>query len=137
MIFSRSTQVGRDGVVRLSVTGDIDLSTSESLTERIVEAINTDGTNEVVIDLESVTFLDSTGIAALMKGRRLADEHTVGYHVINPRDLVRQVLEITGVLKHLTDTTTSGRPSIFTATTAAAAICCDEAPDAATTANQD
>jgi anti-sigma B factor antagonist len=44
-----------------------------------------------------VTFCDSTGISALIRGRRQADAHGVAYRVINPRGQVAEVLELTAV----------------------------------------
>jgi anti-sigma B factor antagonist len=91
-----------DGVARLAVAGEVDLSVSGALRNLISNAITTDWIRELVVDLDQLTFLDSTGIAALVAGHKLAIEHGVAYRVANPRDRVRQVLEIAGVVKQLT-----------------------------------
>ncbi len=90
------------GVLRLAVTGEIDLSTSELLVAAVRDAIAVGQIAELVVDLGKVTFLDSTGISALVAGRNLAGERGVAYVVINPHDMVRRVLDVAGVLATLT-----------------------------------
>ena len=92
-----------DGVLRLVIAGEVDLANSDVLTEAISTAIKTWSVAEVVVDLEHVTFLDSTGISALMAGYNLAADYGVAYFVVNPHDLVRRTLDITGVLSALTE----------------------------------
>jgi anti-sigma B factor antagonist len=92
-----------DGVLRLSLAGEIDLANSDVIGEAISTAIKTWSVAEVVVDLDRVTFLDSTGISALMAGYNLAADYGVAYFVVNPHDLVRRTLDITGVLTTLTE----------------------------------
>jgi len=96
-----SIQTLRDhGVIRLAIAGELDLGTADALHEAIAAALATRA-GTVCVDLAAVTFCDSAGIAALVKGRHLADRQTGKYQVINARDKVRQVLELTGVLSYL------------------------------------
>jgi anti-anti-sigma factor len=102
----------RDGaVVTLAVSGDVDLATSPDLGVAIDEALTADGVRGVELDLTGVEFLDSSGIAVLLKGRRTADERTVAYRVTGMHGIVRQVLELTGVLALLTGTAADSRPT--------------------------
>jgi anti-sigma B factor antagonist len=60
-----------DGRVVLAVAGEVDLSTAPELhreLDRLVDA----GAGTVVADLTAVTFLDSTGLSALVAGRNRA-----------------------------------------------------------------
>jgi anti-sigma B factor antagonist len=90
--------------VTIAVTGDLDLSTSDELDPQIVEHASEDGVSVVVIDLSGVAFVDSAGINALLKARRWADDHQRSLRVAGATGLVHEVLELTGVLAHLTDT---------------------------------
>lgn len=92
-----------DGVLRLAVSGEVDLANSEVLADAIRTAIKTWSVAEVVVDLDRVTFLDSTGISVLVAGYNLAADYGVAYFVVNPHDLVRRALHITGVLNTLTE----------------------------------
>jgi anti-anti-sigma factor len=55
----------------------------------------------VEVDLSAVRFLDSSGISLLLKCRRRADERGVAYRVTGAYGITEQVLEMTGVLAHL------------------------------------
>ncbi len=86
-----------DGVVRLCVTGEVDLATSDLLAVTIHDAITAGQVQRLVVDLDKVTFLDPAGVAALVAGHRLAAEHGVTYLVTQPPDQVGPTADITGV----------------------------------------
>lgn len=92
-----------DAVLRIAVAGEVDLSTSDLLATTIRDAITAGHVAELVVDLDQVTFLDSTGIRALITGHNLAAERGVAYHVTNPHNIVRETLDIAGVLPILTE----------------------------------
>jgi anti-sigma B factor antagonist len=97
----------RDGsILTVVVAGEVDLATSPTVDRAIADAIATDGVTVVRVDLSGVEFLDSSGIALLLKGRRGADERGIGFQVTGAHGIVQQVLEMTGVWAHL-----SGDPS--------------------------
>lgn len=52
-----------DGVVRVAVTGEVDVATADDLYQSITDAA--ESVAEVVVDLADVTFCDSSGIGAL------------------------------------------------------------------------
>ena len=89
-----------DDVVTVSVTGDFDLYTCPAVRRAIDEAL-TSAPRSVEVDLTDVHFLDSSGIALLLGGRRDAEARGVGYRVRGADGAVRRVLEFTGVLAHL------------------------------------
>jgi anti-sigma B factor antagonist len=90
---------GRQATV--AATGDVDLASVSPLDAAIEAAIRAAGAEVVVVDLSQVTFLDSSGISVLLRGRRRADEYQVRYQVTGAEGLVRTVLELTGVWEHL------------------------------------
>jgi anti-anti-sigma factor len=90
-----------DDALRLRVAGEIDLSNIEALQAEVANAVESGETRLVVVDLAEVTFLDSSGISALLKGRRLADDAGKGFRVEGAQGMVREVLTITGVWEHL------------------------------------
>lgn len=59
----------RDGV--LSVSGELDVHTAPELVRAAVEAIDA-GRSALVIDLSQVTFMDCSGVTALLITRRRA-----------------------------------------------------------------
>jgi anti-anti-sigma factor len=50
-----------------------------------------------------VTFLDSTGIAALVAARNRAIDEKTALTLINCQPIIRQVLDVTGLLGPLTE----------------------------------
>jgi anti-sigma B factor antagonist len=100
MALAISTHSG-DGGQRIALAGEIDLGSVDSLREAISNLVKSGTGGTVLVDLDRVSFLDSTGIAALVEGHRLADENNVTYRVVNPRGVVRRVLEMTDVLEYL------------------------------------
>ena len=97
-----TTSSRRSGaVLTVAVSGDIDLSTGPLVSRALDDALAADGVTDVDVDLSAVQFLDSSGIALLLKGRRTADEHARGFRVTGAQGMARQVLELTGVWAHL------------------------------------
>jgi anti-sigma B factor antagonist len=87
---------GRDVVV--SVRGEIDLCSAPYLDQALAELIDEQGNLSIVVDLEHVEFIGSTGVALLLRARERA--HVRGGEVIlaRPSSIARRVLEISGVL---------------------------------------
>jgi len=95
-------QVAGDGATVLVVAGEVDMSTVQPLRTAIVQVLDR-GAPELVVDLHAVTFLDSTGISVLVLGRRTATGTGARYRVVNARDMVARVLEVTGVRDFLSE----------------------------------
>jgi len=90
-----------DRVVRLAPVGDLDLVSGEVLRDAIVSALAGE-VDALVIDLEAVGFLDSSGITVLVLGRQAASERRVRYQVVGASGPVARVLEVAGVTGYLT-----------------------------------
>jgi anti-sigma B factor antagonist len=91
-----------DGGVRLlEIHGELDLSTASSLEEPLEEAIEaTDAA--VVIDLAGCQFIDSTGIALIVRAWQRVDSSAGnggkgGLVLCCQNEQVRRVLEVTGL----------------------------------------
>jgi anti-sigma B factor antagonist len=80
--------------VLMAVAGEVDMATAGQL----VECLLTHADYDVVVDLAGVTFLDSSGVSALLEGyKKLRDAgHTLC--TTGERDNVRTVLEVAGVV---------------------------------------
>jgi anti-sigma B factor antagonist len=85
-----------DAVV-VTPAGEIDRDTAGHLRRRLAEAVGLAGTGIVDVDLRHVTFMDSSGIGALLAGRRLAGDAGATLRVRDPGPPVRTVLELTNV----------------------------------------
>ena len=88
-------QVVESDRVAVKVTGDIDLATADKVGEALTEALSKG--SSVWVDLSAVTFLDSTGIRALVQAHRRASVQGASLYVHGAQQWVAKVLEVTGV----------------------------------------
>jgi anti-anti-sigma factor len=77
----RSTDA--DGAARLELTGELDIGTGGQLDSAVARALD-DGFRDVVIDLGGTTFLDSSGLAALIRAARNVDAAGGAMTVLSP-----------------------------------------------------
>jgi anti-sigma B factor antagonist len=85
---------GPDGAAIVVADGEIDLETSPDLARALEGAL--DGRRRVVVDLQAVSFMDSTGISLLLTTAEQARRAEVEL-LIEPSAVVRRVLRLTGV----------------------------------------
>jgi anti-anti-sigma factor len=100
----------QDGLVRLALEGEFDLAGAPTITDRVRGHLTVDTTVGIVIDLSGVTFLDSSGINALLACRKLATDAGVTFHASGARGPVAGVLDLTGVTDYLAGTTPTAGP---------------------------
>ncbi len=86
----------RAGELVLVVTGEIDIATAPELRCEL-EALSRGAHSPVVVDLAGVTFLDSSGISALVAARQALAGSDVTLVLLEPSSPVRLVLEMSGV----------------------------------------
>lgn len=86
------------GVRTISVRGELDLSTAPELEGPLEQALENDE-GPVLIDLTQCEFIDSTGIALIVRAwQRLQNGgHGRALALCSQNDQVRRVLEITGL----------------------------------------
>lgn len=77
----------------LAVEGEVDLSNSPVLRSHI-KSILEPGAHNLVIDLEGVSYMDSSGIAVLIEGMRWAHKTNRSMVLAAPSDQVRMVMEL-------------------------------------------
>ena len=89
--------VTRDGeTVTVAVHGEVDLSTCETLEKALSEAMVTPAAR-VVVDVDEVGFLDSTGVRALIAGWRQAEARQLSFEVRNASPQLLKIFRVTGV----------------------------------------
>lgn len=88
----------RNGWSILHVSGEVDLFTSPKLKERILDLLE-GGTTKLVLDLEQVTFMDSTGLGVLVGALRRLTERQGSLALVCPQGPVLRVMEVTGLNK--------------------------------------
>lgn len=81
-------------IVRLPV--EVDLATAPAVRDALLAALNRDGIH-LVVDAREVTFMDSSGVNALVRARERAGSLGGSLHVVTRNRAVRRVLQITGL----------------------------------------
>jgi anti-anti-sigma factor len=86
------------GVRTISVRGELDLSTAPELEGPLEEMLES-SEGSILIDLSQCEFIDSTGIALIVRAWQRLDSGENGRALVicSHNDQVRRVLEITGL----------------------------------------
>jgi anti-anti-sigma factor len=91
-----------DDTAQVFVLGEIDLANAGQLRDCLLAAVGAGAHRpDLMVDLGNVTFLDATGVSALVEAAVAARRAGIHLTVRNPRGLVRRILEITGVAARL------------------------------------
>ena len=90
-----------DGRTIVAVGGEIDVYTAPKLRDKITELV-ADGVFTIVIDMESVEFLDSTGLGVLVGGLKKVRAHDGSMELICSQDRLLKIFRITGLAKVFT-----------------------------------
>jgi anti-sigma B factor antagonist len=87
-----------DGTTIVAVGGEIDVYTAPKLRDKITELV-ADGVYTIVIDMEAVEFLDSTGLGVLVGGLKKVRAHDGSLELICTQDRLLKIFRITGLAK--------------------------------------
>jgi anti-anti-sigma factor len=105
-VFEVHTDTPADGLVVVRAAGEVDMTVSPVFERTLVDAATVPGGGQVVVDLEQLRFLDSSGVHALVKGYHAATGAGGSLTVRNATGVVARVLQITGVAEALGMSTT-------------------------------
>jgi anti-sigma B factor antagonist len=90
--------IKRDQQTVLTVRGEIDVYTAPRLRQAIVDLVDAGSTN-LVIDMEKVDFLDSTGLGVLVEGLKRVRTRGGDLSIVVTQDKIIKIFEITGLNK--------------------------------------
>lgn len=87
-----------DDVCVLTLSGEVDVYTAPSLRDRLLETIES-GCVNVIVHMDEVGFIDSSGIGVLVGALRRAKERSGTVRVVCNRDNVLKTFRILGLDK--------------------------------------
>jgi anti-anti-sigma factor len=107
-----STPVADGDSIVLRVSGDLDLASAGKLFDAGRAALSSDGCQQLCLDVEGVTFLDSTGLGALIRLRNAAHGAGRDLAICDPPDRVTRLLQLTGLGStfHIVHVKTTAQP---------------------------
>ena len=82
----------------VDVSGEIDVYTAPKLREKLIELVS-EGTYDMVVNLEGVDFLDSTGLGVLVGALKRVKAHDGSLSIVCTQDKILKIFKITGLTK--------------------------------------
>ncbi|HVF52150.1 MAG TPA: STAS domain-containing protein [Actinomycetota bacterium] len=89
-------KVGSHAVV--DVKGEIDVYTAPKLREKLIELVS-EGSYDVIVNLEGVDFLDSTGLGVLVGALKRVKAHDGSLALVCTQEKILKIFKITGLTK--------------------------------------
>jgi anti-anti-sigma factor len=92
--FELTRECFADGAHWIRITGELDIATADRLSSALAEIAGAGGGELVFLDLTACSFIDSTGLAMIL---RCARELESRLYVICPNRRIRWLFELTGI----------------------------------------
>ena len=86
--------------MRVVPVGELDLATTPELEAQLHE-LRRSGFEHVVLDMRGLTFIDSSGIRAILAENQFADTNGREFSLLSGPPAVQRALEVCGLLEHL------------------------------------
>ena len=84
------------GFTVIELGGEIDVYTAPKLRERLVSLVDS-GSYQLIVDMESVEFLDSTGLGVLVGGLKRVRNHEGWIDLVCTQSRILRIFRITGL----------------------------------------
>ena len=91
------TVQNRDSGLTIALSGEIDHHGAKDMMAQLTEAISTRLPAHLTLDMSAVTFMDSSGIAVLLRSQRQMAQHGGTLRAANIPTQARRVLDAAGV----------------------------------------
>lgn len=91
----------------LALDGELDMASSPRL-ERVVEELEMEGKPTVVLDLQQLAFIDSTGLRIILSVHKRCHERGQELAVTRGSQQVERLLSVTGMAAHLRSASVPG-----------------------------
>jgi anti-sigma B factor antagonist len=88
-----------DKITIFDVSGDIDLATSPELRKSLLRELREIRTPRVILNLTSVRYIDSSGVASLVEGLKASRDTGGRFIMFGLNTTVRQVLQLSKLVR--------------------------------------
>ena len=86
----------KDGIEVIDIRGEIDIYTAPRLRELLIDLVSK-GSCQLVVNLDKVGFLDSTGLGVLVGGLRRVRAHDGSLDLVCTQQRILKIFRITGL----------------------------------------
>jgi anti-sigma B factor antagonist len=86
----------KDGIEVVDVEGEIDIYSAPRLRELLIDLVSKNN-YQLVVNLDKVGFLDSTGLGVLVGGLRRVRAHDGSLDLVCTQERILKILKITGL----------------------------------------
>jgi anti-sigma B factor antagonist len=87
-----------DGWTVVTIYGELDVASAPALRERLIGLVN-EGSAHLVLDLEGLDFLDSTGLGVIISALKRARTNDGDLRLVCTQSRIRRLFEITALDK--------------------------------------
>jgi len=88
----------KDGIGVVTVEGEIDIHTAPRLRELLIDLVSKNN-YQLIINMDKVEFLDSTGLGVLVGGLNRVRAHDGSLDLVCTRERILKIFRITGLTK--------------------------------------
>jgi anti-sigma B factor antagonist len=82
----------REGVVVIAISGDVDLESSPKVRDVLLECVGSK--RPVLVDMSTVSYIDSSGVASLVEAHQLARKGKSAFALADVSQSAMRVLEL-------------------------------------------
>jgi anti-sigma B factor antagonist len=82
----------------ISLRGEIDVYTAPRLRQALIDLVE-GGARDIVVDMDKVDFLDSTGLGVLVGGLKRVKSNEGDMKLVVTQDRIMKIFDITGLAK--------------------------------------
>jgi anti-sigma B factor antagonist len=88
----------KDGIEVIDVQGEIDIYTAPRLRELLIDLVSKNN-YQLVVNMDKVEFLDSTGLGVLVGGLKRVRAHDGSLDLVCTQERILKIFRITGLTK--------------------------------------
>ncbi len=88
----------QNGASVITLRGEIDVYTAPRLRQTLIDLVDSGVTN-IVVDMEKVDFLDSTGLGVLVGGLKRVKDKDGSLKLVATQDRILKIFDITGLAR--------------------------------------
>lgn len=91
------TQMINDSLV-VKIKGELDLLTAETFRNLVERAINQENAQNLILDMEQLDFIDSSGLGVILGRYRRIREQGGNMAIVGVKPHVKRILELAGIM---------------------------------------